>query len=367
MSRRPPLRPIVLLLAACGAAACAAACAPAAPGAGGEVGAPSPAVVREPQMSGTTQLLIAVHPVSASVAWASGGRGTWTRTTDGGRTWVSGRVTGADSLQFRDVHALDATTAWLLSIGPGAQSRIYRTDDGGAQWHAQFVNPDPKGFYDCFAFWDAARAVAIGDAIDGAMAVLRTEDGGQHWTRVPPERLPRANAGEGSFAASGTCAATGPGGRAWLVMSTPSQARLLRTADYGRTWALETLPITTHEGSGPQSVLFRDARHGLVVGGGYASRPGDTLVAATDDGGDTWRAVGGGPPFKVGSWGAAWIPGARVPTVLAVGPNGSAWSRDGGTTWVVLDTLNYWSVGAASPTAAWAVGTQGRITRSGGW
>lgn len=346
-------RPIALVLAA--------ACSAPTP-------APHPAgPTTLAQRSGTDALLIAVHAVNDSVVWASGARGTWVRTTDGGRTWTAGRVPGADSLQFRDIHALDDRTAWVLSIGTGAQSRIYRTDDGGAQWHMQFVNPEPGGFYDCFAFWDADRAVVIGDAIDSSMAVLLTEDGGRRWRRVPPGRLPPAHAGEGSFAASGTCAATGPGGRAWIVMSTPTQARLLRTADFGRTWALETLPITTHEGSGPQSVLFRDARHGLVVGGGYASRPGDTLVAVTDDGGDTWRAVGRGPPFTVGSWGAAWVPGARAPTVVAVGPNGSAYSRDGGTTWVVLDSLNHWSVGAASAAAVWAVGTQGRITRSGGW
>ena len=32
---------------------------------------------------------------------------------------------GADTLQFRDVHALDADRAWLLSAGPGELSRIY--------------------------------------------------------------------------------------------------------------------------------------------------------------------------------------------------------------------------------------------------
>lgn len=336
-----------------------AACAPALD--------PAPvAVSREAQRSGTTALLIAVSAVSDDVAWTSGARGTWARTEDGGATWTTGRVPGADSLQFRDVHALDARTAWLLSIGTGSDSRIYHTRDGGATWTRQFTNPDSAGFYDCFGFWDARRGVAIGDAIGEAMAVLVTDDGGARWTRVPPERLPRAARGEGSFAASGTCVATGPEGRAWIVMNTPERSRLLRTADFGRTWALETLPITTHEGSGAQSVTFRDARHGMVLGGGYGAQPGDTLVAITSDGGDTW-VPRGAPPFKVGTWGGAFVPGARVPTVVAVGPNGSAWSRDLGASWVVLDSANYWSVGIASRRAGWAVGTQGRVTRLGGW
>ena len=329
--------------------------------------APLPvAVSRTTQVSGTSALLIAVSTVNDSIAWASGAGGTWIRTTNGGATWTTGRVPGADSLQFRDVHALDARTAWLLSIGNGAASRIYRTTDGGANWTRQFTNPDAKGFYDCMSFWDARRGIVIGDAIDDGMAVLLTSDGGEHWTRVPPASLPRADAGEGSFAASGTCLATGPQGRAWIVMNTPARSRLIRTADFGRTWAVETLPITTHEGSGAQSVMFRDAKHGVVIGGGYGAKAGDTLVAITDDGGDTWRPRSA-PAFKVGTWGGSFVPGARTPIVVAVGPNGSAWSADLGGSWVPLDSANYWAVGFSTGRTGWAVGTQGRVTRLTGW
>ena len=344
-----PLALVVLL---------AAGCAPGGP--------PAPITVgRTAQASGTDQLLIAVHAVNEQVVWASGARGTFTRTTDGGTTWTAGRVPGADSLQFRDVHALDARTAWLLSIGNGPLSRIYRTTDGGTTWTRQFTMQDPNGFLDCMAFWDAQRGVAIGDAIGTEMTVLLTSDGGAHWTRVPPTTLPRAAAGEGSFAASGTCVTTGPDGRAWIVMNTPARSRLLRTADFGRTWTVETLPITTHEGSGAQSVTFRDGRHGMVIAGGYGVKPGDTLIAVTEDGGDTWTPRTA-PRFKVGSWGGVHLPGTRTPTVVAAGPSGSAYTRDGGASWVAIDTLNYWSVGAWGRTA-WAVGTQGKVTRLDGW
>lgn len=364
MTRAPERRELRLTITAMAialAALTSGACATAA-------SAPAPVTVsRTEQASGTTALLIAVSAVSDQIAWASGARGTWVRTTDGGSTWTAGRVPGADSLQFRDVHALDARTAWLLSIGNGSDSRIYRTTDGGAKWTRQFTNPDAQGFYDCMSFWDARRGVVIGDAIGNEMAVLLTTDGGERWTRVPPPSLPRAEAGEGSFAASGTCLTTGPEGRAWIVMNTPARSRLLRTADYGRTWALETLPITTHEGSGAQSVTFRDARHGMVLAGGYGVKPGDTLVAITEDGGDTWRPRIA-PVFKVGTWGGSFVPGARRPTVVAAGPSGSAWSADLGASWAPIDTSNYWAVGfAPAGRIGWAVGTQGRVTRLSGW
>jgi len=323
-------------------------------------------VTHTPQTSNTSALLIAVSAVSDRIAWASGAQGTYVRTTDGGATWQVARVPGADSLQFRDVHAVDANTAYLLSIGNGSQSRIYKTTDAGAHWTLQFTNPDSAGFYDCMDFWDARRGVIIGDAVGGEIVVLRTTDGGAQWTRVPPASLPHAQPNEGSFAASGTCLVTKPGGHAWIVASNADRGRVLHTADYGATWSVDTLPLTTRAGSGPQSIAFRDARHGIALGGGNAARSGDLFAATTSDGGKTW-VTRTSVPLKTGAWGGVYVPNAKRPTVVAVGPAGAVWSKDEGLTWTPIDSLNYWSVGFASPRAGWAVGTQGRITKLSGF
>jgi photosystem II stability/assembly factor-like uncharacterized protein len=323
-------------------------------------------VTHTPQTSGSTALLIAVSAVNDRVVWVSGTQGTYLRTTDGGATWTAGRVPGADSLQFRDVHAVDANTAYLLSIGNGSQSRIYKTTDAGARWTLQFTNRDSAGFYDCMDFWDSRRGIVIGDALGDSIAVLTTTDGGAHWTRIPPASLPKAQPNEGSFAASGTCLVTRPGGHAWIVASNPDHGRVLHTANYGRTWSVDTLPLTTRAGSGPQSIGFRDARNGFALGGGNAAQPGDVLAATTNDGGKTW-VKRTSPALRTGVWGGVYVPGATRPTIVAVGPTGSVWSRDEGVTWTPIDSLNYWSVGFASPRAGWAVGTQGRITKLSGF
>jgi photosystem II stability/assembly factor-like uncharacterized protein len=314
------------------------------------------------QTSGTTALLIAVSPVNDQIAWLSGARGTYVRTTDGGTTWRAGQVPGADSLQFRDVHAVDANTAYLLSIGNGPQSRIYKTTNAGSTWTLQFTNPDSAGFYDCMDFWDARRGIVIGDAMGSDIAILTTSDGGARWTRIPPASLPKAQPNEGSFAASGTCLVTQPGGHAWIVASNPDHGRVLHTADFGKTWSVDTLPITVRAGSGPQSIAFRDARNGMALGGGTTAKTGDDFIATTSDAGNTW-VKRTSPALGSGVWGGVFIPRATTPTVVAVGPTGSAYSRDNGVTWTPIDTLNYWSVGFASPRAGWAVGTQGRITK----
>jgi len=157
----------------------------------GEEAPPAPSPTLEPQQSGTTARLQAVSPVNASVVWVSGVRGTYARTVDGGRTWRAGVVPGGDSLEFRDVHAVDSSTAYLLAAGRGAASRIYKTVDGGATWMLQFRNTEPEAFFDCFAFWDSRHGVAFSDAVDGRFFVLVTRDG-EAWERVRGDGIPAA-------------------------------------------------------------------------------------------------------------------------------------------------------------------------------
>jgi photosystem II stability/assembly factor-like uncharacterized protein len=162
---------------------------------------PWPRPGRETQSASTTALLQAVSAVNGDVVWVSGQRGTWARSLDGGRSWQTGTVAGGETLQFRDVHAQSADTAWLLSSGNGALSRIYHTTDGGQTWALQFQNADSAAFYDCMDFWDGTRGLVFGDEVQGRMMVLQTSDG-EHWSLIPKERLPAALPGEGGFAAS---------------------------------------------------------------------------------------------------------------------------------------------------------------------
>ncbi len=80
--------------------------APAVPDAVDPAAMPLPLITT--QTVATRQLLQAVSVVSNEVVWVSGHGGTWARTEDGGATWTAGVVPGADSLQFRDLYALDA-------------------------------------------------------------------------------------------------------------------------------------------------------------------------------------------------------------------------------------------------------------------
>ena len=326
--------------------------------------APSPTIpILEDQISGTAKLLQAVSAVDSSVAWASGHGATWTRTSDGGRSWTAGVVPGDTLLEFRDVHARDAREAWLLAAGPGDRSRIYHTTTGGSVWQLQWTNDEPAGFYDCMDFWDERRGVVFGDAVEGRLRVLLTDDGGRTWARVPNERLPAALPGEGGFAASGTCLIAGPEGRAWIATGNGTRSRVLQTSDYGRSWTATDSPVAAAEGAGLTSISMVDAHVGTAFGGDLSVNDARAdEVARTTDGRRSWillpRLSLLGPVF-----GGAHVPGTSGAALVAVGPGGLDVSVDGGTSWKTLDPRAWWGIGSVGPEATWIAGPNGRLAR----
>ena len=182
---------------------------------------------------------------------------------------------------------------------------------------------------DAMAFRDEAHGTAFSDSVDGRFVLFTTRNGGTDWIRVPAEHLPRALLGEGAFAASDTNLAMGAAGQIWIGTTA---SRVLRSLDGGRTWSVTASPLATGAATGIFSMAFRDASHGIVVGGNYQQESGAVdNVATTSDGGATWTLVRerGLSGFRSV---VAWLPGSSAGW-LAVGPSGSDVSADDGRTW----------------------------------
>jgi photosystem II stability/assembly factor-like uncharacterized protein len=301
--------------------------------------------------SQTTENLRGASAVSLTIAWASGTHGTYLLTTDAGRTWTPAQVPAAAALDFRAVVAFSASEAFLMSAGLGDQSRIYHTTDAGEHWQLQFTNTNPKGFFDCMAFWDPTHGIVLGDPIPDETGKLKFEllitTDGQTWTPIPPDQLPPAIDGEAAFAASNSClailssttiassqssvipsevrdlgfanAAHGAGPNAttstlpWTSGATaphPSSekeaasapdpnlwfatggraARVFHSPDRGQTWQVFDTPILHGpDSAGIFSIVFRDPTHGVIAGGDYKHPEQDgPNLAFTNDGGKTW-------------------------------------------------------------------------------
>src|SRR5262249_49364581 len=111
---------------------------------------------------------------------------------------------------------------------------------------------------------------------------------------------------------------------------------------------------------------FRDARHGLAVGGDFTTpTQAPDGAARSGDGGTHWT-LATSPPGEYRS-GVAWWRGAAA---IAVGPTGSDLTRDGGRTWPRFDTGGFDAVACAGDEhdgsrgtsgACWASGENGRV------
>ena len=309
------------------------------------------------QTSGVTARLRGVSAVSERVAWASGSGSTVLRTIDGGLNWQKLTVT-TETLDFRDIDAIDAQTAYILSAGNGPATRIYKTIDAGKTWTMQFKTDDPKAFLDAMSFWDANHGIVFGDSVDGQLYIMTTADGGRVWSRVPSANLPPALQNEGAFAASGTNIALFGKSHAWIGTGGAAKSRVLRSSDGGRSWQVADTPLASGQSAGIFSIAFRDAKHGVVAGGDYRKeQEAVDNLAVTNDGGITWTLVKGLSGFRSV---VAYVPGTK--TLIALGPSGGDYSTDDGQTWTAItgpgfDTFSF----VARTSIGWAAGARGAI------
>jgi photosystem II stability/assembly factor-like uncharacterized protein len=325
------------------------------------------------QKSGTTASLRGIHALAGGVAWASGTNGTVLRTEDDGYLWQVCTVPkGAEKLDFRGVWAWDANTAIVMSSGPGDASRIYKTTDGCQTWTLKYSNLEEKGFWDTIVGVTAKHLYVLGDPVDGSFRIYTSRDAGETWFLEDDAGLNASPKGEGAFAASNS-ALTSSGGFLWFGTGGIGATRVFYTypkCPAGQAqggvcdvaWGNAQPPMAGgSEAAGVFSVGVlakldqRGGQHTTVVAvGGNYEKPAETAgtAAYSKDGGKTWMAAAVPPhgfrsavafDMKLGVW-------------IAVGTNGSDFSRDDGKTWQPLEDGNWNAL-----SLPYVVGNQGRI------
>ncbi len=311
------------------------------------------------QAVGTDASSRAVSVAGPDVAWIGGTKGTFIRTIDGGQSWQTGTVPDAQSCDFRDVQAIDAQTAYLMSAGPAekGQARIYKTINGGQNWTLLYQTQQQGVFFDGIDFWDKEHGIVFSDPIDSKWFILTTDDGGKTWQPVPSAVLPLMQPNEAAFAASGTSLVVQGKHNVWIASGGGPFGRVFRSNNRGKTWAVSNTPLPGGEATGLFGTRFFTNKIGIVVGGNYKQelQPGPN-AAITRDGGQTWQLLTQTDPPGLKE-AIALLPGDRL---LTVGPSGSSLSADQGQTWQRLDTEGFHSVACAKGTC-YAVGAKGKV------
>lgn len=291
------------------------------------------------------------------IVWASGSNGAILRSTDDGKTWKQLSIAGGGDLDFRDIEAFDADTAYVMSSGDGDKSRIYKTIDGGKTWKLQYSDQRPGFFLDSLACDSKTHCLALSDPVDGKFLVLGTDDG-EHWKELPRDKMPAALPKEGAFAASGTAIAVCEEDNVYFGTGGATVSRVFHSADRGRSWIAVETPIAS---GNPSSGIFSiacDSDSVVAVGGDYKEQSRASRVAMySDDAGETWHLAvqqPGGYRSAVGSF--------SYGDFATVGPNGTDISHDEGIRWQHTDYLNL-NAASFDGTAGWAVGPKGTIAR----
>lgn len=280
--------------------------------------------------------------VDANVVWAKAYDGSgggahireYTRSTNGGETWVPGSVNVAGIQAGTDISsitAVSATNAWV-STNPSAQggtNGIYVTTNG-TSWSKQTTAAFTSASFANFVhFWNANNGVCMGDPVGGYFEIYTTSNGGTTWTRVAQANIPDPAGGEeygytNNFAFAGNS-----------IWFGTSSGRLYRSTDFGATWSAFQAPLSDF-GSATLSgaYSFSDNNKGLLS-------LSDGTLFSTTDGGETWNPVSYNGTLFVGD--IAYVPGtsmvvATSVSASAVNGTGSGYSLDDGQTWVTTDT-----------------------------
>lgn len=338
----------------------------------------SPAVWQmEP--SETTADLRGVHAAGPGVVWASGTGGTVLRSEDSGFEWQNcATPPGAEKLDFRAIWGFDDQTAIVMSSGPGALSRLYKTTDGCAHWALLYTNPDKDGFWDALVFENRDRGTLLGDPVNGRFQVLHTTDGGRSWTQAGGDGLEAKPGVTGAFAASNSSLLAGPreqprfGAGGSLLYAETILIHLTAGAPHPDSvrpqWKVTALPLA-HDNttSGIFSLALRDSQYNgatlIAVGGDYARPDARSGTAAwSSDDGAHWTV----PSTLPGGYRSAVAWDADLKLWITVGPNGSDISRDDGRTWQTLEHAPANTPGGGEWNALslpWVVGPHGRIAK----
>jgi len=205
---------------------------------------------------------------------------------DGGATW---RVTEvpADGVYFNGFTCPSSTTCMTVGV-PNDSSRppsLYATTDSGATWAVR-VMPGMVWANASLACWTTTSCVVV-EQTEGFTAYV-TDDAGRTWTssRLPAGFVGPAGPDSMQCSSDGRCVAVGIGSLAYSA-----DAAFAYSADGGRVWQLGKAP-PLHAGAGPV-LSCSDALHCMAIeSAGLQNGLSEVRgVVTTSDGGRAWTAA----------------------------------------------------------------------------
>lgn len=291
-----------------------------------------------------------------STIWASGSKGFVAKSVDGGQRFRWLLVAGYEERDFRDIEAIDSSTAIIMADAEPAM--ILKTTDGGKSWNKVFEDSTKGMFLDAMDF-NGNEGVVVGDPIDGKVFLAQTNDLGNTWTILKEgNECSKLKEGEAFFASSGSN----------IILYSGMQDRRKRIFVSGgkisRLFVDETcysLPLQQGQNSTGSNALDMSTSHrkGIVVGGDFSR---DKISDSTAVLFSFKKRINFSIP-KIPLHGyrssVAYISNKKI---IACGTSGVDFSTNGGKTWKLIDEGSFHVVKKSKTgQSVFFAGTKGRI------
>lgn len=287
-----------------------------------------------------------VSVVDENIVWVKGFNGSGTggelkvfsRTSDGGANWTAGHFTQFATNELPYVLAASSdTSAYMVvmdSITPSTS--FWATSNGGTTWvkKTSMFN-GTNSFVDGVRFWNTLKGFCYGDPDGGMFEIYTTTDGGITWTKNTNAPAPSPSTEYGYNGVE--CSATVSGGIAFIMTD---HGRVLRTTDYGATWAPTATAPFTSVVYGSNKIYASSANY--IICATFVTATSTWTWKYTTNGGVNWNAYAPSAPFY--DYAMCYVPGT-VNMFVATSPDintimGVAYSIDGGLSWTdYLNTL----------------------------
>lgn len=274
----------------------------------------------------------------------------WSRSTDSGNTWISGDIDLGDlDIKASSLHAVSATTAYVsaYSLTPGISGGVWITTDSGASWSQQttaLFNGE-NSFANAVHFWDANNGIVLGDPENDYFEIYTTSDAGITWTRVPETNFPSLDEGEYGYIYNYEIR----GNSLWFGTN---KGNLYISHNRGQNWVKSQTPMSDFgSANSSASFAFKNDNEGIIF-----SR--DFEFYRSTDGGLTWAQETPVGPLR--NTRTVCVPQTNN-TYFNWGADvnfneiGSAYSTDGGASWINLDVVQHLNI----QTAKFLSGTTG--------
>lgn len=289
----------------------------------------------------------------------SGACSDFTRTKDGGNTWVPGTIANTTGLASSMIFAMSASMAYdlMYKVSGTNPQGIYVTVDTGTTWTRQTTAPfsNSSSFPDCIHFFNSTDGWALGDPINGSFEIYTTTNGGTNWTPVSSSNIPAPLSGE--FGIVGYYSAV----QDTLWFGT-NMGRVYHSTDKGHTWSVATVSQLSGKYIKPS---FQTGMHGLAQD---KSQSSTGAICETFDGGVTWASVNlTGPIYATD---LSFVPGDGNVCVSSgsSGTNGCSYSFNGGHFWsdfIGTQGAEYMQMSWVNNHCGWAGGINTSATENG--